>query len=65
MLRIRHCVDNRLIDGGKLISLTHTPHINNNTTTNNRLYTYDDVLICVLFNDAESVEAIYYENMIN
>jgi hypothetical protein len=26
MLRIPHCLDNRLIDGGKVISLTHPPH---------------------------------------
>jgi hypothetical protein len=26
MLRITHCVDNRLIDGGKVVSLTHPPH---------------------------------------
>jgi hypothetical protein len=26
MLRIPHCLDNRLIDGGKVVSLTHTPH---------------------------------------
>jgi hypothetical protein len=25
MLRIPHCLDNRLIDGGKVISLTHRP----------------------------------------
>jgi hypothetical protein len=26
MLRIPHCLDNRLIDGGKVVSLTHPPH---------------------------------------
>jgi hypothetical protein len=26
MLRILHCLDNRLIDGGKVVSLTHPPH---------------------------------------
>jgi hypothetical protein len=26
MLRIPHCLDNRLIDGGKAVSLTHPPH---------------------------------------
>jgi hypothetical protein len=26
MLRIQHCLDNRLIDGGKIVSLTHRPH---------------------------------------
>jgi hypothetical protein len=26
MLRIPHCLDNRLIDGGKVVSLTHQPH---------------------------------------
>jgi hypothetical protein len=26
MLRIRHCLDNRLIDGGKVVILTHQPH---------------------------------------
>jgi hypothetical protein len=26
MLRIPHCLDNRLIDGCKVVSLTHTPH---------------------------------------
>jgi hypothetical protein len=25
MLRIPHCLDNRLADGGKVISLTHRP----------------------------------------
>jgi hypothetical protein len=27
MLRIPHCLDSRLIDGGKVVSLTHRPHI--------------------------------------
>jgi hypothetical protein len=27
MLRILHCLDNRHIDGGKVVSLTHPPHI--------------------------------------
>jgi hypothetical protein len=26
MLRIPHCLDNRLIDGGKVVSPTHRPH---------------------------------------
>jgi hypothetical protein len=26
MLRITHCLENRLIDGGKAVSLTHRPH---------------------------------------
>jgi hypothetical protein len=26
MLRIPHCVDNRLTDGGKVVSPTHRPH---------------------------------------
>jgi hypothetical protein len=26
MLRIPHCLDNRLIDGGKVVSPIHTPH---------------------------------------
>jgi hypothetical protein len=26
MLRISHCLDNRLTDGGKFVSLTHPPH---------------------------------------
>jgi hypothetical protein len=26
MLRIPHCLDNRLIDGGKFVSPTHRPH---------------------------------------
>jgi hypothetical protein len=26
MLRIPHCLDNRLINGGKVVSLTHPPH---------------------------------------
>jgi hypothetical protein len=26
MLRIPHCLHNRLIDGGKVVSLTHPPH---------------------------------------
>jgi hypothetical protein len=26
MLRIPHCLDNRLKDGGKVVSLTHQPH---------------------------------------
>jgi hypothetical protein len=26
MLRIPHCLDNRLIDGGKVVSLMHRPH---------------------------------------
>jgi hypothetical protein len=26
MLRIPHCLDNRLIDGGKVVSLMHPPH---------------------------------------
>jgi hypothetical protein len=26
MLRIPHCVDNRLTDDGKVVSLTHRPH---------------------------------------
>jgi hypothetical protein len=26
MLRIAHCLDNRLIDGGKVVSPTHQPH---------------------------------------
>jgi hypothetical protein len=26
MLRIRHCIDNRLIDGGKVVSPTHRSH---------------------------------------
>jgi hypothetical protein len=26
MLRIPHCLDNRLIDGRKVVSLTHPPH---------------------------------------
>jgi hypothetical protein len=26
MLRILHCLDSRLIDGGKVVSLTHQPH---------------------------------------
>jgi hypothetical protein len=26
MLRIPHCIDNRLIDGGKVVSPTHRPH---------------------------------------
>jgi hypothetical protein len=26
MLRIPHCLDNRLIDGGKVVSPTHPPH---------------------------------------
>jgi hypothetical protein len=25
MLRIQHCLDNRLIDGGKVVSPTHLP----------------------------------------
>jgi hypothetical protein len=27
MLRIPHCLDNRLIDGGKFVGLTHPPHV--------------------------------------
>jgi hypothetical protein len=26
MLRIPHCLDNLLIDGGKVVSFTHPPH---------------------------------------
>jgi hypothetical protein len=26
MLRIPHCLDNRVTDGGKVVSLTHPPH---------------------------------------
>jgi hypothetical protein len=26
MLRIPHCLDNRLTDGGKVVSPTHRPH---------------------------------------
>jgi hypothetical protein len=26
MVRIPHCLDNRFIDGGKVVSLTHPPH---------------------------------------
>jgi hypothetical protein len=26
MLRLPHCLDNRLTDGGKVVSLTHRPH---------------------------------------
>jgi hypothetical protein len=26
MLRIPHCLDNRLVDGGKVVSPTHRPH---------------------------------------
>jgi hypothetical protein len=26
MLRISHCLDNQLIDGGKVVSPTHQPH---------------------------------------
>jgi hypothetical protein len=26
MLRILHCLDNRLIDGGEVVSPTHRPH---------------------------------------
>jgi hypothetical protein len=26
MLRIPHCLDNRLTDGGKVVSSTHPPH---------------------------------------
>jgi hypothetical protein len=26
MLRIPHCLDKRLVDGGKVVSLTHPPH---------------------------------------
>jgi hypothetical protein len=26
MLRIPHCLDNRLTDGGKVVSPTHSPH---------------------------------------
>jgi hypothetical protein len=26
MLRVAHCLDNRLIDGGKVVSPTHRPH---------------------------------------
>jgi hypothetical protein len=35
MLRIAHCIDNRLIDDGKVVSLTHPPHFNNNNNNNN------------------------------
>jgi hypothetical protein len=27
MLRIPHCLDNRLTDGGKVVSPTHPPHV--------------------------------------
>jgi hypothetical protein len=26
MLKMPHCLDSRLIDGGKVVSLTHPPH---------------------------------------
>jgi hypothetical protein len=29
MLRISHCIDNRITDGGKFVSLTHRPRSNN------------------------------------
>jgi hypothetical protein len=27
MLRVPHCLDNRLTDGGKVVSPTHQPHL--------------------------------------
>jgi hypothetical protein len=36
MLRISHCLDNRLTDGGKVVSPTHRPHF----TTQKHYYFY-------------------------
>jgi hypothetical protein len=43
MLRIPHCLDNRLTDGGKVVSLTHRPH----STAQIHYYFYVSLLITV------------------
>jgi hypothetical protein len=43
MLRIPHCLDNRLTDGGKVVSPTHPPHF----TPQKRYYFYvSGTLVC-------------------
>jgi hypothetical protein len=43
MLRIPYCLDNRLIDGGKVISLTHPPHF-----THKKYYYYLLMLLVLI-----------------
>jgi hypothetical protein len=40
MLRIPHCLDNRLIDGAEVVSITHRPWANNNNNNNNNNYIF-------------------------
>jgi hypothetical protein len=41
MLRIPHCLDNRLTDGGKVVSPTHRPLRGNRTTPRKTCYSAD------------------------
>jgi hypothetical protein len=40
MLRIPHCLDNRLIDGGKVVSPTHRPHFTPQKYTHTHTHTH-------------------------